>query len=435
VYLVGANTPLTGATKTETKIRQVSLWRRSNFLRLWTSETIASFGGQFSDLAIPFTAVIVLQGTPTELGFLNAATTAPFMIFSLIAGVWVDRHRRRSIMIASNVGRAILLAMVPFAYATRLLSIPLLLTVAFLVGTLRVFFEIAYQSYLPGLVEREELVDANSRLEASRAVSSVAGPGTAGVVIQIISAPFAIAFDAISFVLSTLFLSRIKYEETIEASPTRPSILADIREGLEIVFKDARLRSVAVAASAANFFEFTIQAIFILYAVNVLGLAPLLLGVIFSIGAIGAIVGALAAGSLAHRLGVGPAIIISLALGATTWGPLMFLANRSTAVPLLIAAWFLGEISFVAWSINQSSFRQAICPPRLQGRMNATLRFLTVSSVPLGSIFGGILGEILGLRLAIGIAAFGLLLTPLLVVFSPVRKLKGLSEVDLIANP
>lgn len=425
---------MTSATTTRASTRPASLWRQSSFLKLWTSETIASFGGQFSDLAIPFTAVLVLQGTPSELGILAAAATAPFLIFSLIAGVWVDRHRRKSIMIASNIGRALLLAMIPIAAATKFLSIPLLLTVAFLVGVLRVFFEIAYQSYLPGIVEREQLVDANSRLEASRAVSSVAGPSAAGVVIQIITAPFAIAFDAASFVFSTLFLSRIRYEETVEHNSARPSVLSDIREGLEIVFKDARLRSVAGAASAANFFEFAIQAIFILYAVDVLGLAPIQLGIIFSLGAIGAIVGALAAGKLARRFGVGPAIIASLALGATTWGPLIYFANRSTAVPLLIAAWFLGEVSFVAWSINQSSFRQAICPARLQGRMNATLRFLTVGTVPLGSIAGGILGEILGLRMAIGVAAVGLLVTPLWVLFSPVRRMKRILDSDLVGN-
>jgi MFS family permease len=385
-------------------------------------------------LAIPFTAVLVLQGTPSQLGILNAAATAPFLIFSLIAGVWVDRHRRRSIMIASNIGRALLLAMIPIAAVANFLSIPLLLTVAFLVGSLRVFFEIAYQSYLPGLVERQQLVDANSRLEASRAVSSVAGPSAAGVVIQIISAPFAVAFDAVSFVFSTLFLSRIRYEEMVEDDSARPSVLSDIREGLEIVFKDARLRSVAGAAATANFFEFAIQAIFILYAVNVLGLAPIQLGIVFSIGAIGAIVGALVAGNLAHRLGVGPAIIASLSLGATTWGPLIYLADRSNAVPLFIAAWFLGEVSFVAWSINQSSFRQAICPARLQGRMNATLRFLTVGTVPLGSIAGGILGEMLGLRLAIGVAAIGLLFTPLWVIFSPVRRMKRVLDSDLVGS-
>jgi MFS family permease len=425
---------LTNATTTEATTRPVSLWRHPSFLKLWTSETIASFGGQFSDLAIPFTAVLVLQGTPSQLGILNAAATAPFLIFSLIAGVWVDRHRRRSIMIASNIGRALLLAMIPIAAAANFLSIPLLLTVAFLVGSLRVFFEIAYQSYLPGLVERQQLVDANSRLEASRAVSSVAGPSAAGVVIQIISAPFAIAFDAVSFVFSTLFLSRIRYEEMVEDDSARPSVLSDIREGLEIVFKDARLRSVAGAAATANFFEFAIQAIFILYAVNVLGLAPIQLGIVFSIGAIGAIVGALVAGNLAHRLGVGPAIIASLALGATTWGPLIYFADRSNAVPLFIAAWFLGEVSFVAWSINQSSFRQAICPARLQGRMNATLRFLTVGTVPLGSIAGGILGEMLGLRLAIGVAAICLLFTPFWMIFSPVRRMKRVLDSDFVGS-
>jgi MFS family permease len=413
-------------------IPQQSLWRHPNFLRLWSSETISSFGAQFSELAIPLTAVLLLQGTPLQLGILNAAVTAPFLLFSLIAGVWIDRHRRRSFLITSNIGRAILLATIPLAAATGHLSIILLLGVAFLVGTLRVFFDIAYQSFLPGIVEREQLVDANSRLEASRAVSSAAGPSVAGGVIQVLTAPFAIAFDAVSFIFSTLFLSKIDYREPQPDRSDRQSVMAEMRQGLRIVVRDPRLRSLAGAGSTANFFEFAIMALFLLYAVNLLNLQPDMIGIILGAGATGAIAGALLAGKLASRIGTGPAILTSLVLGVTLWGPLIYLATPTTAVPLLIVAWFFGEVAFVAWSINQSSFRQAVCPANLQGRVNATMRFLSAGVVPLGSIVGGILGDILGPHLAIGVAAVGLLLAPLWLVFSPVLSVKKLGEAETI---
>lgn len=335
-------------------------------------------------------------------------------------------------MIASNIGRAILLATIPLAAATGHLSIILLLGVAFLVGTLRVFFDIAYQSILPGIVEREQLVDANSRLEASRAVSSAAGPSVAGGVIQVLTAPFAIAFDAVSFIFSTLFLSKIDYHEPEPDRSDRQSVMAEMRQGLRIVVRDPRLRSLAGAGSTANFFEFAIMALFLLYAVNLLNLKPAMIGIILGAGATGAIAGALLAGKLASRIGTGPTILTSLVLGVTVWGPLIYLATPTTAIPLLIVAWFFGEVAFVAWSINQSSFRQAICPADLQGRVNATMRFLTAGVVPLGSIAGGILGDILGLRLAIGVAAVGLLLAPLWLVFSPVLAVKKLGEAETI---
>jgi MFS family permease len=405
-----------------------SLWRQPSFISLWSSETISSFGAQFSELAIPLTAVLALQGTPAELGILNAAVTVPFLIFSLLAGVWVDRHRRRSVMILSNVGRALLLAIIPITAATRILTIPLLLGVAFLVGSLRVFFDIAYQSFLPELVQREQLVDANSRLEASRSVSSVAGPGIAGFVIQAITAPLAIAFDAVSFVFSTLFLSGIRTQEAKFDNTERPSVLSEIREGIQVVFNDARLRSLAGTAATANFFEFAIQALFLLYAVNALALQPSELGLILGAGAVGAVVGALVAGKLSEWMGVGPAMIVSMIIGASIWAPMIYFASRPTAIPFLIVAWFFGEVSFVSWSINQSSFRQAICSTGMQGRVNATMRFLTVGVVPVGSIVGGALGEIVGLHAAIGVASIGLVLAPLWILVSPIRKVKNVLD-------
>ena len=417
----------------QTRTLRTSLWKQPDFLRLWSSETISSFGAQFTELAIPLTAVLILRANSFQLGFLNAALTSPFLFFSLFAGVWADRHRRRRVMIASNIARALLLAIIPLSFVTGALSLYLLLAVAVSLGVFRVLFDIAYQAFLTSLVDKEDLVEANGRMEASRAVASVAGPGVAGLVIQIVTAPLAILLDITSFFSSTMILARIRRQEEPTQFQTndldvQPSFLGQMKEGLRVVANDPRLRSLAGAAATANFLEFAIQAIFILYAVDVLLLSPELLGIILSVGATGAIVGALLAGWLSRRIGIGPSLILSLVLGVVVWGPLIYLATPSTSIVLLVVAWFFGELSFVSYSINSSSFRQAICPAHLQGRVSATLRFLSAGMVPLGSIAGGMLGGFLGLHVAIGLLAVVLLTAPVWLILSPMRRIISLSE-------
>jgi len=260
---------------------------------------VSSFGAQFTDLAIPFAAVLILKSSSFQLGFLNAALTSPFLFFSLLAGVWADRHRRRRIMIVSNIARGFLLALIPLSFLFGVLTMYLLLAVAVLLGIFRVFFDVAYQAFLPSIVEKVDLVDANGRMEASRAVASVTGPGVAGLVIQLVTAPLAILFDTASFFSSTIILSRIRHREDDEQfrqndlEGTSSGFWSQMKDGLRVVSNDARLRALAGAAATSNFLEFGIQAIFILYAVNVLFLSPETLGLVLSIGALGAIVGLL----------------------------------------------------------------------------------------------------------------------------------------------
>ena len=398
---------------------------------------------------MPFVAIPILHATSSELGILQAASTAPFLIFGLLVGVWADRHRRRPIMVVANIGRFILLGSIPVAFLAGRLSLPLLYLVSFLIGVLTVFFDVAYQAYLPSLVQRDQLVEANSKLEASRATATVAGPGIAGFVVGIVTAPFAIALDALSFLGSALSLSKIHQQEEMTARTHNPSMLSEIREGLAVVFSDRRLRSIAGSTATSNFFSSAIAPVATLYLVDPelaasnlgLGLDSLVFGLIFAVGSVGGLIGALLAGRLAARFGVGYAIIGSMLISGIGLFS-FYLATPALAIPLLVVGGtaltlsvlvlmvgqFATFLSAVVYNINQVSLRQAIVPLRLQGRMNATMRFLVWGTLPFGALVGGILGVIIGIRPTILIMAVGGSLAFLWVLLSPVRSLKEVPE-------
>ena len=398
---------------------------------------------------MPFVAIPILHATSSELGILQAASTAPFLIFGLLVGVWADRHRRRPIMVVANIGRFILLGSIPVAFLAGRLSLPLLYLVSFLIGVLTVFFDVAYQAYLPSLVQRDQLVEANSKLEASRATATVAGPGIAGLVVGIVTAPFAIALDALSFLGSAVSLSKIHQQEEMTARTHNPSMLSEIREGLAVVFSDRRLRSIAGSTATSNFFSSAIAPVATLYLVDPelaasnlgLGLDSLVFGLIFAVGSVGGLIGALLAGRLAARVGVGYAIIGSMLISGIGLFS-FYLATPALAIPLLVVGGtaltlsvlvlmvgqFATFLSAVVYNINQVSLRQAIVPLRLQGRMNATMRFLVWGTLPFGALVGGILGVIIGIRPTILIMAVGGSLAFLWVLLSPVRSLKEVPE-------
>jgi MFS family permease len=433
-------------------VQKETLWRNPNFLRLWTSETISQFGSQFTGLALPLTAIIILNADSIQLGILNFAGSVPWLIFGLLIGVWVDRHRKQRIMVTSNILRGSLLALIPIAAVLGIitkLGIPFLYALSFFIGFLQVFFDVTYQSFLPSLVRRDQLVEGNRNLEASRSTAQVAGPTIAGIVISIITAPIAIAIDACSFFASAFALGRIEHEEVIDREISKPSVSADIKEGLNVVLSDRRLRMIAGSTGTSNFFSTALGTIFLLYLVVPspagLGvskdLAGVTAGIIFSVGSIGALVGVVIASRLAKTIGVGPAIIASALVGGLGAIP-YYLSGSLTASPLfslvglsvnhsmlsIMAGQFVSFIGVVVYNINQVSLRQAIVPLRLQGRMNATMRFLVWGTIPLGALTGGLLGGFLGLRTAIGIAVVGGSLAFLWVLLSPVRSLKTIPE-------
>src|SRR5438128_6444498 len=255
----------------ETTTVQNSLWRNRNFLMLWTSETISQFGSQFTGLALPLTAIIILNANSTELGVLVFAGSIPWLLFGLLVGVWVDRHRKQRLMVTSNILRGSILALIPIAAILGVitkLGIPFLYAISFAVGFLQVFFDITYQSYLPSLVRRDQLVEGNRNLQASASTAQVAGPTIAGIIISIITAPIAIVIDAASFFASALALGRIDHEELIDREIVKPSVLTDIRDGLHVVFSNRMLRMIAGCTGTSNFFGTALGTVFLLYLIQ-----------------------------------------------------------------------------------------------------------------------------------------------------------------------
>jgi MFS family permease len=407
------------------------LLRHPDFLKLWTAETVSVFGSQVSALAIPLLAVLTLRVTPFEIALLGAIEMLPFILFTLPAGAWVDRLRRRPIMIAGDLGRAIALATIPVAFALDALTIWQLYVVGFVTGTLTVFFDVSNQSYLPSIVERDQLVDANAKLQVSQSAAQIAGPGIAGYLVGVLTAPFAILVDAISFVLSAVFVFLIRRPEPPVVHPAdaagerRPSIWSDIRAGLGFVLHHPSLRAIAGGTATSNLFGSIALATAMIYLADAayLGLSPTTIGIVFAIGNVGALVGALTASRIASRFGLGRTIIGTLALGGL--GPLCIaIAPVAAPVPFLVAGGLAGGFSQMAYNINQVSYRQAICPPRMLGRMNATIRFLVWGTMPIGSIAGGILATAIGVHEAIWIGAILGLTPALFPLLSPVRHIR-----------
>jgi MFS family permease len=402
------------------------LWRHPDFVKLWAGETISLFGSQITAFAFPIIAALILNASPAQMGILGAVQFAPFLMFSLFAGVWVDRLRRRPIMIFSDIGRGVLLLSVPIAFAFQLLTIEYLYVVSFLVGTLTVFFDVSYQSYLPALVKREELVEGNSKLEVSRSLSQILGPGLAGILVTLITAPLTIILDAISFLVSGLFLGAIRTQETVDLQhQNQQGMLKSIREGLHVVLTNPILRSIASCTSTLNLFFNIVQAVFTLYILEELAIDPALFGIMISIGSIGALLGALLGGRVAKRFGLGRTIVGSgMMVGiAALFAPLAS-GPQWLIIVIITIGQFVGNFANPIYNINQVSLRQSIVPYELQGRMNASMRFLVWGTLPIGSLIGGALGEIIGLRATMLVGAIGATLAFLWVLLSPVVALR-----------
>ncbi len=406
------------------------LWAHGDFLKLWSAETISQFGTQVSALALPLVAVLVLDASAFAVSALVTIEFLPFILFSLPAGVWVDRLRRKPILVIGDVGRAVLLASVPVAYLADALTIWQLYVVGFGVGVLTVLFDVAYMAYLPSLVEREQLVEGNSKLEISRSAAQIGGPGLAGGLVSVFTAPYAVLVDAISYVGSALFLLRIRRPEPLPEAPAgapRPSMLRDVREGLGYVLGNRYLRAIATCTGTSNLFGSMAFAILLVYAVRTLEMSAGLIGIVFALGNVGTLAAAVLSSRIIARLGVGPTIVAS----AMMFGPATLLlpaAPTSFPAPFLVASMLLFGFAGVVYNITQGSFRQAITPERMQGRMNSVMRFIVWGVIPLGSLAGGALGSWIGLRETLWVAAICSSFTFLPVLLSPVRRLREMPE-------
>ncbi len=409
--------------------RRGGLWHHLDFRRLWIGETVSQFGSMVSGLALPLVAILVVHATTFEVGVLTALESAAFLLIGLPAGAWVDRMRFRAVLIVNDVLRALLLGSIPLAQLLGVLTIYQLYVVALVTGICTVFFDVAYQSYLPQLVDRTLLVEGNAKLQASESVSQIAGPSVGGLLIQALTAPYAVLLDAVSFLWSASWVAAIRSRPPKpERKPDR-HLGREIAEGVRFVVGSPLLRAIALCTGSSNLFSAMGAAVFYVLLARELGLSPGWIGAIGSTSAIGGLIGSLVASRFAKRVGSGPAIWMSIVAIAPT-GFVAPFVHRDFSLGLLAIAQVVTWMGVVVYNITQVSFRQGLCPPELLGRMNATIRFLVWGTMPIGALLGGVLGTVIGVRATLLVVAIGSSLTFLPVYFSPLRRMRELPSYD-----
>jgi len=403
-----------------------ALRRQPALLKLAAGQGISAFGSQITLLALPLTAVVALGASPIEMGILGAAQLSPFLLLGLFVGAWVDRTRRRPIVIAADLGRALLLASIPLAMLLGAGSVAYLCVVAFLTSCLSVLAGTAYQSYLPSLVPRERLVEANGSLEASRSLARVAGPSLGGGLVQLVTAPLAILFDALSFLASALLLWSIR---TPEPAPTpRPhnaSLRGEIAEGLCRVLSNQILRTVAIGTAIGAFFDSILVAVFMLHLTHELALQPTTIGILFATGGGGAVLGASLVGRITKRLDLGNTIALAaVALGLGYAAIPLAAALPTASVALLLLAAGLTGFGGTLYNVSLLSLRQGAAPDHLLGRVNGTMQFLVWGAMPIGALLGGTLAGLVGLRETVTIVALGVQVAVAWILLSPIRTVR-----------
>ncbi|MEV0620664.1 MFS transporter [Nonomuraea sp. NPDC050404] len=403
----------------------MSLLREHDFRGLFLADTASQVGTQLLMLALPLVAVSALHASPFEVGLLAACQTLAFAVIGLPAGAIVDRLRKRPVMVAADWARAVALASVPMAWWLEVLTIYQLYAVALVLGVFTVFFDAAYQSYLPHLVGRERLLEGNSALEAVRTVAHLGGPSAGGYLIQLLTAPFALVVTVAGYAWSALCLARIRKREERRPASGRANLAHEIGEGVRFVFGHPLLRRIAGCTATSNLFLAIAQPQILLLLARELGLGAGTIGLLMAAGGLGGVTGVAVTGRLARRIGQGPTMWLAIAVPA----PLMFL------VPWVQADWRLGlfvvfefctGVGTVVYNVTQVSFRQAATPEPLLGRMNATMRFLVWGTLPLGGLVGGVLGEVVGIRDTVLVAACGACLAFLWLFASPMRTMREL---------
>lgn len=402
------------------------LWRNRDFRRLWFGDTVSQFTAQVTQLALPTVAILLLGASAFQMGLLGTLQLLSFPTLGLFVGVWADRYRRRPIMIVANLGRMFALGSIPILTILGLLSLNLLYVVAVITGVCTVFFDVSYQSYLPVLIDKADLVEGNSKLQLSASAGQVAGPALAGFLIDLVGAAKAIAVDAGGFLTSALALLSIRKPETKPESSASPDFFSEMKEGARVVLGSRVLSGIAGCTATSNLGSSMAFVVLLIFAYRDLKLSPSLVGVIFSIGSLGVLFGAWVAGSTAKKLGLGRSIAISSIAGI---GILIVpLALYEPPVLVLAAGQLIAGALTAIYNINQVSLRQAITPDRLQGRMNATMRTIVWGTIPLGSFLGGVLGESIGVVLTIALGAVISMLALFWILLSSVIRLKSIPE-------
>jgi MFS family permease len=412
----------------DTRTRR-SLWRDANFLRMWSGQALSQFGAQITELAVPVMAVLLLQASEFEVGVLTAANVAAFLIVGLPAGAWIDRMRKRHVMIWADAVRAVALAMVPLLWMLGVLSIWHLIAVALVMGVATVFFDVSYQSLVPSLVPAEQISEANGKLESTQQIAGLAGPAVGGWLVGALTAPIAILGTVGTYVASFVALIFTRdHEEKRDPADHQP-IMKEIGEGLQWVFGNRLLRRIVATTAGSNFFStlsFTLLPIFLL---RTLDFSPAAMGLIFSISGVGGLLGAIVTPRIIARFGEARAIPIG-AIGFSIMPVFLPLAAAvpEIAFPLLAVQGFFMSMMVLLYNITQVTFRQRITPPRLLGRMNASIRFCVWGVMPIAALLAGALGTWVGVVPTMWIGAIGQLLAGLFVIIGPFWALRDLPD-------
>ena len=404
------------------KILFGELWRQPEFLKLWLGQAVSEFGSRISREGLPLTAVLLLAASPGQMGLLAAIGSAPVLVIGLLAGVWVDRLYRRPILIIADLGRALVLSYVPVAAFVGILHVEQLYIIAALVGVLTVFFEIADQAFMPVLISREYILEGNSKRETTASLAEIVGPALTGILVQILTAPIAIIIDCLSFVFSAVCLSSIK---VIEPKPKpiveRQSMVREAKAGLGVILSNPLLRALTFCSATRSFFGNFLATLYVLYAIQTLGLTPAVLGVLIGMGGVGALLGSVLAGPIARRFGLGRTMLgSSLLAGFISF--LLPLAGTTIFWPVgcLAISQLLADMLMQVYDINTLSLRQQLVPDELLGRANATTHFLVGGLGAVGALVAGVLAENIGVRATIWVSVVGMLLSATWLIFSPV---------------
>jgi MFS family permease len=412
------------------RTREGSLWRDGNFLTMWGGQALSQFGSQITELALPVLAVLLLHATEAQVGYLNAAAMAAFLVVGLPAGAWIDRMRKRHVMIWADAVRALALAAVPLLFVAGLLEMWHLYAVALVVGIATVFFDVSYQSIVPSLVPADRIAEANGKLESTQQLAGLSGPAIAGWLIGVITAPLAILTTVGTYVASMVALLRTRDHEQIRAPEDRAPLHREIGEGLAWVFGNPLLRRIVGTTGISNLFSTFIFTLTPIYYLRIIGFSPEVMGLLFSLSAVGGLLGAIATPRIVARVGEARAIpLAAIAFSLTVVPfPLAVLLPVPGAFALLVAQGFVMSFAVLVYNITQVTFRQRITPPRLLGRMNASIRFCVWGVMPLSALAAGWLGTALGTVPALWIGALGSLLSALPVVIGPFWRLRDLPQ-------
>jgi len=402
--------------------------RERDFRRFWAGETVSLFGDQITLIALPLAGVLALHASAAQMGYLTAAEIAPALVFSLHAGAWLDRRgRRRQTMIVTALGRAALLVTIPVAYWLGVLTLAQLYVVGFLIGTLSVFFFVAYTTLFVSLVPRERYLEANSLLNGSRAFSFVGGPSVGGLLVQALSAPGTLIADAASYLVSAFAMSSISPKEP----PTEEAERGHVKAGMRYLWRSPVIRASLLATATINFFNFVFWALFILYVTRTLGVRPGVLGLVLGAASVGGVLGSILTGRISRRLGVGPAFVLScvlfpapLVLVPLAHGPYWLV------LAMLFAAEFLSGFGVMILDIIGGSIKTALIPDRLRARVAGAYMVVNYGVRPLGALLGGALGTWIGLRPTLWIATIAAIAGVLWLLPSPLLRMRELPEAD-----